>query len=69
MHYSLQYNWIGSIVEYVCFGFCSVDRGDPSPKSHDQDAGSPVDVSVNATTSGRYPVVGLLVKLATGIVG
>jgi hypothetical protein len=36
----------------------------PSPKSHDQDVGSPVDVSVNATFSGANPVVGLLMKFA-----
>ena len=38
----------------------------PSPKSHSQLTGSPVDVSVKVTTSGGDPVEGTAVKEATG---
>ena len=38
----------------------------PSPKSHDHPVGDPVEVSVNFTSSGAVPVVGVAVKSATG---
>src|SRR5687767_2660409 len=40
----------------VWAGFRSVDVA-PSPKSHAQDVGLPVEVSVNATSNGAWPEV------------
>ena len=51
--------------EYLWEGFLSVDVL-PSPKVHTHEVGELVDVSVNATVSGNFPVVGVPVKLATG---
>ena len=50
---------------YVCVGCCSVDV-EPSPKSHAQLVGAPVDVSVNDTTNGACPDVGAPPNDATG---
>jgi hypothetical protein len=41
----------------------------PSPKSHAQDVGLPVDVSVNCTTSGACPVAADAVKDAVASTG
>ena len=38
----------------------------PFPRSHAQDVGGPVEVSVSSTHMGAIPVVGVAVKLATG---
>ena len=43
-------------------------EADPSPKSHDQEVGLCVEVSVNCTVSGASPEVGEAVKLAVGAV-
>ena len=42
---------------------------EPSPKVQYQDVGELVDASVNDTVSGADPVVGVPVKLATGVTG
>jgi len=55
-------------VVLVCVAF-AVDAEPPSPKSHDQSVGAPVDVSVKATLNGAVPFVGVAVKLAVGGVG
>jgi hypothetical protein len=41
-------------VTKVWIGFCSVDVA-PSPKSHFQEEGSPVERSVNVTFRGAHP--------------
>ncbi len=46
-------------------GFCSVEVA-PSPKSQIQEAGSPVEVSVNVTPSGTVPLRGLAWNPAMG---
>jgi len=47
-------------------GFCSLLVGDVSPKSQDQPVISPVDESVNKTSKGVFPEVGVPEKLETG---
>ena len=39
---------------------------EPSPKSQDQLVGEPPDASVNETSRGAMPLVGLALKSATG---
>jgi hypothetical protein len=51
-------------VEYVFAGFWAVEVV-PSPNSHDHAVGVPVEVSVNCTSSGAVPDVGVAVKFAT----
>ena len=41
----------------------------PSPKSHDQEVGAPIEPSVNPTVSGAGPDVGPSVNEACGVVG
>ena len=41
----------------------------PSPKSHDHPVGDPVEESVNLTSSGAVPAVGVAEKPATGARG
>ena len=55
-------------VVYVCEGFCAVLVA-PSPKSHDQDVGSPVEVSVNCTACPAFGDDGDQVKFAPGVSG
>jgi len=52
-------------VSYVYEGFLSVDVF-PSPKSHDQDVGFPVDWSIKVTVSGLVPLLGDAVNSETG---
>ena len=52
---------------YSCEGFWAVPVL-PSPKSHTQDVGEPVDSSVNWTVRGAEPVREDAVKAAVGIV-
>ena len=52
----------------VCDGFCA-ELVPPSPKSHDQDEGEPVEVSVNDTVTGAVPDVLEAEKEAIGAGG
>ncbi|KAF5039453.1 hypothetical protein DSECCO2_543750 [anaerobic digester metagenome] len=49
----------------MCTGFRSAETP-PSPKLQDQEAGAPVEASVNLTANGATPVVALAVNAATG---
>jgi len=52
---------------YVYDGFCTL-LVSPSPKFQSHEVGELEDASVNWTTSGAAPDVGVAVKLATGTV-
>ena len=47
-------------------GFFAVDNW-PLPKSHVQEVGEPVDLSVKTTLSGEHPVTTSVEKSATGV--
>ena len=53
---AFEYAWVG------CFTVEVV----PSPKSQDQDAGEPVEVSMNWTVRMTFPLVGFPLKEALG---